>query len=361
MSLQLPEDRLDAILARHAAATDEINHAADPVRTVELARELSELDPVVATIAAWRQAKATLDGAQSLIDDPATDAELRALAHEERDAARDEIAARARDLLIALLPKDAADERGVILEIRAGTGGDEASLFAGDLLRMYQRYAAQKGWTVDVLSESEGTVGGYKEVIAEIGGRGVYARLKFESGVHRVQRVPDTEASGRIHTSAATVATLPLASEVDIALNEADIRIDTLRSGGAGGQHVNKTESAVRLTHLPTNTVVLVQDERSQHKNKARAYELLRAKLFDMERIKADAERSADRRAQIGSGDRSERIRTYNFPQGRVTDHRVNLTLYKLDEMMQGLVLDEIVDALTAEHQARLLAAEAAA
>ena len=361
MSLQLPEDRLDAILARHAAATDEINHAADPVRTVELARELSELDPVVATIAAWRQAKATLDGAQSLIDDPATDSELRALAHEERDAARDEIAARARDLLIALLPKDAADERGVILEIRAGTGGDEASLFAGDLLRMYQRYAAQKGWTVDVLSESEGTVGGYKEVIAEIGGRGVYARLKFESGVHRVQRVPDTEASGRIHTSAATVATLPLASEVDIALNEADIRIDTLRSGGAGGQHVNKTESAVRLTHLPTNTVVLVQDERSQHKNKARAYELLRAKLFDMERMKADAERSADRRAQIGSGDRSERIRTYNFPQGRVTDHRVNLTLYKLDEMMQGLVLDEIVDALTAEHQARLLAAEAAA
>ncbi|WP_420101163.1 peptide chain release factor 1 [Bosea sp. (in: a-proteobacteria)] len=361
MSLQLPEDRLDAILARHAAATDEINHAADPVRTVELARELSELDPVVATIDAWRQAKATLDGAQSLIDDPATDSELRALAHEERDAARDEIAARARDLLIALLPKDAADERGVILEIRAGTGGDEASLFAGDLLRMYQRYAAQKGWTVDVLSESEGTVGGYKEVIAEIGGRGVYARLKFESGVHRVQRVPDTEASGRIHTSAATVATLPLASEVDIALNEADIRIDTLRSGGAGGQHVNKTESAVRLTHLPTNTVVLVQDERSQHKNKARAYELLRAKLFDMERMKADAERSADRRAQIGSGDRSERIRTYNFPQGRVTDHRVNLTLYKLDEMMQGLVLDEIVDALTAEHQARLLAAEAAA
>lgn len=361
MSLQLPEDRLDAILARHAAATDEINHAADPVRTVELARELSELDPVVATIAAWRQAKATLDGAQSLIDDPATDSELRALAHEERDTARDEIAARARDLLIALLPKDAADERGVILEIRAGTGGDEASLFAGDLLRMYQRYAAQKGWTVDVLSESEGTVGGYKEVIAEIGGRGVYARLKFESGVHRVQRVPDTEASGRIHTSAATVATLPLASEVDIALNEADIRIDTLRSGGAGGQHVNKTESAVRLTHLPTNTVVLVQDERSQHKNKARAYELLRAKLFDMERMKADAERSADRRAQIGSGDRSERIRTYNFPQGRVTDHRVNLTLYKLDEMMQGLVLDEIVDALTAEHQARLLAAEAAA
>jgi peptide chain release factor 1 len=360
MSLPLPEDRLDGIVARHAAATDEINHASDPVRTVELARELSELDPVVAAIAAWRQARVTLDGAQALIDDPATDPELRELAHEERDEARTEFEARAREILIALLPKDAADERGVILEIRAGTGGDEASLFAGDLLRMYQRYAAQKGWSLDVLSESEGTVGGYKEVIAEINGRGVYARLKFESGVHRVQRVPDTEASGRIHTSAATVATLPLASEVDVALNEADIRIDTLRSGGAGGQHVNKTESAVRLTHIPTNTVVLVQDERSQHKNKARAYELLRAKLFDMERQRIDSERSADRRSQIGSGDRSERIRTYNFPQGRVTDHRINLTLYKLDEMMQGLVLDDIVDALTAEHQAALLAETAA-
>ncbi|CAH1655703.1 peptide chain release factor RF1 [Hyphomicrobiales bacterium] len=361
MSLQLPQDRLDGIVARHAAATDEINHASDPARTVELAKELSELDPVVAAIASWRQAQAVLEEAEALIADPATDAEFRDLAYEERDAARIEIEARGREILIALLPKDAADERGVILEIRAGTGGDEASLFAGDLLRMYQRYAAQKGWSVVVLSESEGTVGGYKEVIVEINGRGVYARLKFESGVHRVQRVPDTEASGRIHTSAATVATLPLASEVDVALNDADIRIDTLRSGGAGGQHVNKTESAVRLTHIPTNTVVLVQDERSQHKNKARAYELLRAKLFDMERMRADAERAADRRAQVGSGDRSERIRTYNFPQGRVTDHRINLTLYKLDEMMQGLVLDEVVDALTAEHQAKLLLAESGA
>lgn len=358
MSLQLPEDRLDGIVARHATATDEINHASDPVRTVELARELSELAPVVDAIATWRQAQMTLAGAQALIDDPATDPELRDLAHEERDEARTEIEARAREILVALLPKDAADERGVILEIRAGTGGDEASLFAGDLLRMYQRYAAQKGWNVDVLSESEGTAGGYKEVIAEINGRGVYARLKFESGVHRVQRVPDTEGSGRIHTSAATVATLPLATDVDVVLNEGDIRTDTLRSGGAGGQHVNKTESAVRLTHIPTGTVVLVQDERSQHKNKARAYDLLRAKLYDIERTKIDAERSADRRAQVGSGDRSERIRTYNFPQGRMTDHRVNLTLYKLDEMMQGLVLDEVIDALTAEHQARLLASE---
>lgn len=361
MSLQLPQDRLDTIVARHAATMDEINHASDPVRTVELAKELSELDPVVAAIASWRQAQVSLEEAEGLIADPATDPEFRDLAYEERDAARAEIEVRGREILIALLPKDAADERGVIIEIRAGTGGDEASLFAGDLLRMYQRYAAQKGWSVDMLSESEGTVGGYKEAIAEINGRGVYARLKFESGVHRVQRVPDTEASGRIHTSAATVATLPLASDVDVVLNDGDIRVDTLRSGGAGGQHVNKTESAVRLTHIPTNTVVLVQDERSQHKNKARAYELLRAKLYDMERLRIDAERSADRRSQVGSGDRSERIRTYNFPQGRVTDHRINLTLYKLDEMMQGLVLDEIVDALTAEHQAKLLAEEGAA
>jgi peptide chain release factor 1 len=356
MSLQLPQDRLDGIVARHAAATDEINRSAEPGRTVELAKELSELEPVVAAIEAWRRALATLAEAEALIEDPATDSEFRDLAYEERDAARAEIEIRAREILIALLPKDAADERGVILEIRAGTGGDEASLFAGDLLRMYQRYAAQKGWSLDLMSESEGTVGGFKEVIAEISGRGVYARLKFESGVHRVQRVPDTETSGRIHTSAATVAMLPLASDVDVVLNDAEIRIDTMRAGGAGGQHVNKTESAVRLTHIPTGIAVVVQDERSQHKNKARAYELLRAKLYDIERTRADADRAADRRSQIGSGDRSERIRTYNFPQGRVTDHRINLTLYKLDEMMQGLVLDEIIDALTAEHQARMLA-----
>jgi len=361
MSLPLPQDRLDGIVARHAAASDAINHASEPTRVVELAKELAELDPVVAAIAAWRKAQSGLEEALALIDDPATDSEMRDLAYEERDSAKAEIEARAREILIALLPKDAADERGVILEIRAGTGGDEASLFAGDLLRMYQRHAAQKRWSLDILSESEGTAGGFKEVIAEISGKGVYARLKYESGVHRVQRVPDTETSGRIHTSAATVATLPLAGEVDITLDEKDLRIDTMRAGGAGGQHVNKTESAVRLTHLPTGIAVVVQDERSQHKNKARAYELLRAKLYDMERSRADAERSADRRSQVGSGDRSERIRTYNFPQGRITDHRINLTLYKLDEMMQGLVLDEVIDALTAAHQAELLAEQGSA
>ena len=356
MSLQLPQDRLDSIVARHAAASDAINHATEAARVVELSKELAELDPVVAAIAAWRKAQIGLEEALALIDDPATDAEMRDLAYEERDAARAEIDERAREILIALLPKDAADERGVILEIRAGTGGDEASLFAGDLLRMYQRYAAGKGWSVDILTESEGTVGGFKEVIAEIAGKGVYARLKYESGVHRVQRVPDTEASGRIHTSAATVAMLPLAGEVDVTLDEKDLRIDTMRAQGAGGQHVNKTESAVRLTHIPTGIVVMMQDSRSQHKNRASAMNILRSRIYDAEQQRINAARSADRREKVGSGDRSERIRTYNFPQGRVTDHRINLTLYKLDEMMQGLVLDEIIDALTAQRQAELLA-----
>ncbi len=258
------------------------------------------------------------------------------------------------------MPKDIADERGVILEVRAGTGGDEAAIFAGDLFRMYQRYAALKGWTVEVASESEGTAGGYKEVIAEIAGRGVYGRLKFESGVHRVQRVPDTEASGRIHTSAATVAVLPLAEEVDLDIPADDIRIDVMRAGGAGGQHVNKTESAVRMTHLPTGIVVMMQEERSQHKNRAKAMAILRARLFEMKRQKLADERSADRRAQVGSGDRSERIRTYNFPQGRITDHRINLTLYKVEDVVEGGALDEVIEPLITDHQARLLAEDSA-
>jgi peptide chain release factor 1 len=249
------------------------------------------------------------------------------------------------------------DERNVILEIRAGTGGDEASLFAGDLFRMYERYAAKQGWKVEVLEASEGTMGGYKEIIAEVKGRGAFAKLKFESGVHRVQRVPDTEASGRIHTSAATVAVLPEAEEVDVAIKEEDLKIDTMRSSGAGGQHVNKTESAIRITHIPSGIVVAVQEDRSQHKNKAKALALLRAKLYDAERSKQDAARAAERRGQVGSGDRSERIRTYNFPQGRVTDHRINLTLYNLPKVMEGEALGDIIDALITENQAALLAA----
>jgi peptide chain release factor 1 len=250
------------------------------------------------------------------------------------------------------------DERNVILEIRGGTGGDEAALFAGDLFRMYERYAANQGWKVEVVAASEGAMGGFKEISAEVRGRGAFAKLKFESGVHRVQRVPTTEASGRIHTSAATVAVLPEAEEVDVVVNDADLKIDTMRAGGAGGQHVNKTESAIRVTHLPTGIVVVVQEERSQHRNKAKALAVLRAKLYDAERSKLDAARAADRRGQVGSGDRSERIRTYNFPQGRVTDHRINLTLYKLPQVLEGEALGEVIDALLTEHQAALLAAE---
>jgi peptide chain release factor 1 len=263
-----------------------------------------------------------------------------------------------QEIKLALLPKDAMDERNVILEIRAGTGGDEASLFAGDLFRMYERYAAKQGWKVDVISASEGTMGGYKEIIAEIRGRGAFAKLKFESGVHRVQRVPDTEGSGRIHTSAATVAVLPEAAEVDVNIADEDLKIDTLRSGGAGGQHVNKTESAVRMTHIPTGIVVMMQEDRSQHRNRAKAMAILRARLYDHERQRQDAARAAERRGQVGSGDRSERIRTYNFPQGRVSDHRIDLTLYKLPQVIEGEALGEIIEALMTEHQAGLLAAE---
>jgi len=351
-----PTRRLDAIVARHAIITDTLAAGPDSETVVALSRELSELDDVVATIRAWQAAQENLAGVAGLIDDPATDAEMRALAEAEREEAETRLEEAARALQLMLLPKDAADDGSAILEVRAGTGGDEAALFAGDLFRMYSRYAEAHGWRISVLSQSEGAVGGYKEVVAEIVGRGVFARLKFESGVHRVQRVPATEGGGRIHTSAATVAVLPEAAEVDLDLDEGDLRIDTMRSGGAGGQHVNTTDSAVRITHEPTGIAVVVQEGRSQHKNKARAMQLLRAKLYDLERTRADAARAAERKAQVGSGDRSERIRTYNFPQGRVTDHRINLTLYKLDAVLSGEALDEVVDALTAEHQAALLA-----
>ncbi|WP_460451926.1 peptide chain release factor 1 [Alsobacter sp. SYSU BS001988] len=356
--MTLPLQKLDAIQSRHAIITDRLSSGPDAETYVALSRELSELDPVVAALRDYQAAQAELAGVDAMLADPATDAEMRELARSERDEVAERVDALERQVRLMLLPRDAADERGAILEVRAGTGGDEAALFAGDLFRMYQRYAEMKRWKVEILSESEGTMGGYKEIVAEVHGKGVFARLKFESGVHRVQRVPDTETSGRIHTSAATVAVLPIAEDVDVHIDEKDLQIDTMRAQGAGGQHVNKTESAIRITHLPTGIVVMMQEERSQHRNKAKAMDLLRSRVFDMERQKRDSERAADRRSQVGSGDRSERIRTYNFPQGRVTDHRINLTLYKLPQVMEGAALDEVVDALTTEHQAALLASQ---
>ncbi|MFO1151592.1 MAG: peptide chain release factor 1 [Alsobacter sp.] len=354
----LPAAKLEAILARHAVINDRLAHGADSDTIVTLSRELSELDPVVAAIKSLQAVESERSGLDAMLADPAVDGEMRALAEDERREIEDRLDVLRHEVRLHLLPKDEADARSVILEVRAGTGGDEAALFAGDLFRMYQRYADLKRWKVEILSESEGTMGGYKEIIAEIHGAGVFGRLKFESGVHRVQRVPETETQGRIHTSAATVAVLPVAQEVDVHIDDKDLQIDTMRAQGAGGQHVNKTESAIRITHLPTGIVVFVQEERSQHKNRARAMDLLRSRIYDMERQKLDRERSADRRSQVGSGDRSERIRTYNFPQGRVTDHRINLTLYKLPQVVDGTALDEVIDALLTEHQATQLAAQ---
>src|SRR5579872_2488391 len=352
-----PNDNLDLILRRHTEIGARLAEggAGD---YAALSRELAELGPVVNAIKAYRDKDKERDDLQALIDDPATDGEMRAMAREELIDADRQIAEMTQAIRLALLPKDANDERNVILEVRAGTGGDEAALFAGDLFRMYLKYAESKRWKVEIVSMSEGTAGGYKEIVAEIAGRGAYARLKFESGVHRVQRVPATETQGRIHTSAATVAVLPEAEEIDFEINESDLKIDTMRSSGAGGQHVNKTESAIRITHLPTGVVVAMQEERSQHRNKAKAMALLRSRILDAQNQRADDERAADRRSQVGSGDRSQRIRTYNFPQGRVTDHRINLTLYTLERVIEGDGLDQIIDALTAERQAELLAAQ---
>jgi peptide chain release factor 1 len=358
MTVVLPEARLDALVAR--LRTVEADLAAGPDRDtyVKLSREFSELQPLVGTIKDYRGTEREIADLDAMLTDSATDRDMRALAESEKPALEQRRERLAQQIRLALIPKDAMDERNVIIEIRAGTGGDEASLFAGNLFRMYERYAQSQRWKVEVVSASEGTAGGYKEIIAEIKGRGAYAKLKFESGVHRVQRVPDTEASGRIHTSAATVAVLPEAEDVDIQINETDLKIDTLRSSGAGGQHVNKTESAVRVTHIPTNIVVVMQEDRSQHRNRAKAMAVLRTRLYDHERQKLDSARAAERRGQVGSGDRSERIRTYNYPQARVTDHRINLTLYKLPQIMEGEALGEIIDALVTEHQAELLAAE---
>jgi peptide chain release factor 1 len=354
----LPEAKLDILLARHAALENELLGQLSSDAYVRATRELNELAPVVEAVKAYRSAGQEIADIDTLIADPATDADMRAMAEEERPELAARHAALEQDIRIALLPKDAMDERNVVLEIRAGTGGDEASLFAGDLFRMYERFAALQGWKVEVISASEGTVGGFKEIVAEIQGRGAFAKLKFESGTHRVQRVPDTEASGRIHTSAATVAVLPEVEDVDVDIKDSDLRIETMRAQGAGGQHVNKTESAIRITHIPTGIVVMMQDSRSQHKNRASAMNILRSRIYDAERQRRDSERSAERKGQVGSGDRSERIRTYNFPQGRVTDHRINLTLYKLPQVIAGEALGELVDALTTEHQAALLAAE---
>ncbi|WP_319826444.1 peptide chain release factor 1 [Thalassovita sp.] len=315
-----------------------------------LGREYADLRPVVAQIAAYRQLLDDLAEAEEMLRDP----EMKALAEEELPTLRARLPEAEKALQVALLPKDAADARPAMIEIRPGTGGDEAALFAGDLLRMYQRYAESRGWSFQVLEMQATELGGIKEVVAHVKGEGVFARLKYESGVHRVQRVPETESGGRIHTSAATVAVLPEAEDVDIQIDQNDLRIDTMRSSGAGGQHVNTTDSAVRITHIPTG-IVVTSSEKSQHQNRAIAMQVLKTRLYDLERQRIDSERAANRKSQVGSGDRSERIRTYNFPQGRMTDHRINLTLYKLDQIIGG-DLDEVIDALIAEHQAAQLA-----
>lgn len=357
----LPEAKLDVLLARHAALEAELLGQLPTDAYVRATRELAELSPVVDAVKVYRATLSEITDTEALLADAATDADMRAMAEQEREALEERREQLEQNIRIALLPKDAMDERSVVLEIRAGTGGDEASLFAGDLFRMYERFAALQGWKVEVVSVSEGTVGGFKEIVADVQGRGAYAKLKFESGTHRVQRVPDTEAQGRIHTSAATVAVLPQVEDVDVEVKDSDLRIETMRAQGAGGQHVNKTESAIRITHIPTGIVVMMQDSRSQHKNRAVAMNVLRSRIYDAEKQRRDSERSAERRGQVGSGDRSERIRTYNFPQGRMTDHRINLTLYKLPQIISGEALGEVIDALTTEHQAAQLAAQGAA
>ncbi|HEY5207924.1 MAG TPA: peptide chain release factor 1 [Stellaceae bacterium] len=358
MSLSdLLSHRLDKLVAHHGELSAQLG---DPGLAggaiAKLAKEYSDLTPMVETIDALRRAEAERQELQPLVT--GGDAEMRELAQGEIAALDRKIPELEQRIKVLLLPKDEADERNAILELRAGTGGDEAALFAGELFRMYQRYATFKGWKFEIMDLSETGIGGFKEAIASITGRGVFERLKFESGVHRVQRVPETENSGRVHTSAATVAVLPEAEEVDIKIDEKDLRIDVFRSSGPGGQSVNTTDSAVRITHIPTGLVVSQQDEKSQHKNKAKGMKVLRARLYERERQQKADVRAASRKSQVGSGDRSERIRTYNFPQGRVSDHRINLTLYKIDKVMSGEALDEIIDPLIAEDQAERLAEE---
>ncbi|HEY3910409.1 MAG TPA: peptide chain release factor 1 [Stellaceae bacterium] len=353
------EGRLEQLRRRHSELRDALSGSGlGGAEFAKMSKEYSELSPIIDNIEALDRARRELAGLAEMMRS-ADDSELKALAEEELQALRGLLPALENRVKLALLPKDEDDARNAILEVRAGTGGEEAALFAAELFRMYQRYAGLRGWHFEVLDLSETGLGGFKEASASISGRDVFARLKFESGVHRVQRVPETEAGGRIHTSAATVAVLPEAEEVDVRIDDKDLRIDVFRASGPGGQSVNTTDSAVRITHLPTGLVVIQQDEKSQHKNKARALKVLRSRLYEMERQARDTARAADRKSQVGSGDRSERIRTYNFPQGRVTDHRINLTLYKIDRVMSGEALDEIIDAiLTEDHATRLAAAE---
>jgi peptide chain release factor 1 len=346
------DDKLDRVLTR----SEELKHllaTAEGGQFGTLSKELSELEPLVGKVEALRAAERARDEAEAMLADP----ELRELAEAEYLAQKDAVSRLEREVRLMLLPKDSADERSAILEIRPAAGGDEAALFAAELFRAYQRYAEGRRWKFEVMEYDEGELGGVKGAVAEIQGRGVFARLKYESGVHRVQRVPATETQGRIHTSTVTVAVLPEAEEVDVQINEGDLRIDTYRASGAGGQHVNKTDSAVRITHLPTNTVVAMQEERSQHKNRAKAMKVLRARIYEAQRSRLAGVRAADRKSQVGTGDRSERIRTYNFPQGRVTDHRIGLTLHKIERVMLG-ELDEVIDALTQEDEAARLAAD---
>ena len=350
-------DKLNSVVARHDELRDLMSTQTtmDSQELQRISKEFADLIDIVKIVEEFREMENEVQGLVELIADPETDTEMRAMAEEEFHELKHQIPEKEREIQLILLPKDEADEKNAILEVRAGTGGDEAALFAADLFRMYQRYSEQHNWKFEPIDLNETGIGGFKDASANITGKGVFARLKFESGVHRVQRVPETESQGRVHTSAATVAVLPEAEEVDIQIDAKDLRIDTYRAQGAGGQHVNKTDSAIRITHLPTNIVVQCQDGKSQHKNRAQAMKMLRSKLYETEREEKDSARAADRKNQVGSGDRSERIRTYNYPQGRITDHRINLTLYKLDKAMEG-DLDDVIDALLTEDQAARLA-----
>jgi peptide chain release factor 1 len=349
------EDKLDMLVRRHQELNDTLSSGkATSQEFVKMSKEYADLSPLVEVIHEYQKAQRSYKDLEQMMKDPALDAEMKSMAQEEFHQLQKNMPDLTKKMQLALLPKDAADEKNAILELRAGTGGDEAALFAADLFNMYQRYAQKQGWKFEIMSISESGIGGYKDAVAEITGKGVFAKMKFESGVHRVQRVPTTETQGRIHTSAATVAVLPEAEEVDIKIEEKDLRIDVFRSSGPGGQSVNTTDSAVRIVHIPTGLIVSQQDEKSQHKNKAKALKVLRARLYEMEREKLANERAGMRKEQVGSGDRSERIRTYNFPQGRVSDHRINLTAYNIDAVMNG-ELDEFIDALIADDQAKRL------